>query len=74
MSSQRSSGFPWGGPVPQRKMTPQPMPSWIAPRRASMQIPAVNPSMRPPAAPQVDEPPPPSIDPTGTFRLRDALG
>ncbi len=47
MSNQRASGFPWGGSVPLRKMTPQPVPSWIAPRRASVALPAVNPSMRP---------------------------
>ncbi|MEO8799465.1 MAG: FliH/SctL family protein [Polyangiaceae bacterium] len=28
-------------------MTPQPIPSWIAPRRSSVALPAVNPSMRP---------------------------
>lgn len=62
MSSSRSSGFPWG-PLP-RRMTPKPMPSWMAPRRPSVTIPAVRPSVRPaPAAEPVElpiEPPPAS--------------
>lgn len=45
--SARSSGFPWG-PLP-RRLTPKPMPSWMAPRRASQAIPAIRSSNRPPA-------------------------
>ena len=58
--SARSSGFPWG-PLP-RRLTPKPMPSWMAPRRASQAIPAVRSSTRPPAAEEAM--PPPESTPT----------
>lgn len=38
--STRGSNFPWA-PLP-RRMTPKPMPSWIAPKRISTMMPAVN--------------------------------
>lgn len=44
MSNTRSSSFPWANPLP-RRMTPKPMPSWIAPRKISS---TVMPSVRVP--------------------------
>ena len=62
--SARSSGFPWG-PLP-RRLTPKPMPSWMAPRRASQALPAVRSSTRPPvaeeSAPAVSDSPPTPIE------------
>jgi flagellar biosynthesis/type III secretory pathway protein FliH len=44
MSNNRNSSFPWA-PLP-RRMTPKPMPSWIAPRKISS---TVMPSVRAPS-------------------------
>jgi Flagellar assembly protein FliH len=50
MSTTRNSSFPWS-PLP-RRMTPKPMPSWIAPRKISS---TVIPSVRVPKADGVPE-------------------